>query len=106
MEHQDWKPVVFDKIGKLPEFKERPKRPMSKADKLAVTDDPSEIKQKNVVKYGKKIQQLRMTKGMTQKTFANFLNLAESLIKDYEADRIQPEGNIRTRIMRKCNCKL
>lgn len=105
MNHQDWKPVVFTHVGKPAEFKERPKRPRSLSDKLDLDDDVAGIK-KNKVKYGLKIQQLRTSKGMTQKTFANFLNLAESVIKDYEADRAQPEGNIRTRIMRKCNCKI
>ena len=107
MSHQDWETVVFANNTKKPEQKPTNKKhAVSKLDKLANADDVADMKQGKTKKYGKQIQQLRMAKGMNQKTFAIFLNVSEAVIKDYEADRIQPTGNIRDRIMRKTGCKL
>ena len=109
MDHQNWEPVVFgpkkSNFTKL--HKVHPKTPtISKEQKLDSATEPPGSHKKLVEKYGLRIQQIRTAKGLTQKAFANFLNLSESTIKDYESNKLQPDGNIRTRIMRKTGCKL
>jgi len=108
MEHQDWRPVTIgNKKNDTPQ--KRPSRPpvISLSQKLDAANDVTEINdKKKITKFGVKIQQIRLAKGYNQKQFANFLDLSEKVIKDYEADRIQPEGHIRSRIMRKTGCKL
>ena len=109
MEHQDWRPVTIG--NKKNDTPKRPSRPpvFSLSQKLNEANDVTEIndiKKKAVTKFGIKIQQIRLAKGYNQKQFAKFLDLSEKVIKDYEADRIQPEGHIRSRIMRKTGCKL
>ena len=108
MDHQDFTPVVFSskKLSSVATRKVHPKTPsVSKEQKLdSATEPPGS--NKPVEKFGLRIQQIRTAKGLTQKAFANFLNLSESTIKDYESNKLQPEGHIRTRIMRKTGCKL
>lgn len=108
-EHQNWEPVVFSSKKPQPtntkKVHSRTPPAVSKQQKLdSATEPPGS--DKPVEKYGLRIQQIRTAKGFTQKTFANFLNLSESIIKDYESNKLQPEGHIRTRIMRKTGYKL
>ena len=106
-EHQNWEPVVFGSKKSDNTRKVHPKsHSISKEQKLDSATEPPGSHKKPVEKFGLRIQQIRTAKGFTQKTFANFLNLSESTIKDYESNKLQPDGHIRTRIMRKTGCKL
>ena len=61
-------------------------------------DMPIEAKKKPLL--GKQITQMRLIKELNQKQFAQMLNIQESTLRNYEADKEQPPGPIKTKIQK------
>jgi len=100
MNHQDWKPVIFDNSKSLPKIaKPTVSRNVSKSAKLDSGGDLPEIKKQKIL-YGKQITNMRIIKNWSQKEFARKLNITENLMKQYESDKIEPTGQHKTLIQR------
>jgi len=80
MEHQDWKPVVLVKEQRKPQTQ---RAPGSKDRDILLSDNPEPPKTVGL-DTGKKIQQARCAKKLTQSQLAKSLNLPESTIKSFE----------------------
>jgi len=96
MEHQDWETLYVHCKGSKNKTKEssekevRSKKPneFSKEKKLEGKIDNGELKHRKIDKeLSKKIQQARLSGGMTQKDLANKLALQSSVINDIECGR-------------------
>tara|TARA_B100000902_G_scaffold174680_1_gene168471 strand:+ start:2352 stop:2684 length:333 start_codon:yes stop_codon:yes gene_type:complete len=102
MNHQDWNQIVFNnsKPKSLPILaKSKVSHNVSKSAKLDSGGDLPEIKKQKIL-YGKQITNMRIIKSWTQKEFARKLNIPENLLKQYEADKIEPTGQHKTLIQR------
>lgn len=58
------------------------------------------------ISIGSRIQFLRKEMGLSQKAFADFLNIPQSSISVYENDKISPTVGVLINIARKCNISL
>ena len=99
MKHQDWETIVIKKPNKET-IKHKPINDMgAKHSKLDADGDmPIEAKKKPLL--GKQITQMRLIKELNQKQFAQILNIQESTLRNYEADKEQPPGPIKTKIQK------
>jgi putative transcription factor len=104
---QDWKPIVLNAGGKK---KTTPRDPLlggvvvkkessnkqkspDNLSKIAKTETAEPI-QRVGVELSKKIQQARVSKGLTQEQLANKINEQKSVINSYESGKAIPDNRI------------
>ena len=87
MEHQDWKPVVFN--PKKKETKGSSNLRLSKSPKEEKSGDEIPTKKTMPKDFGKKMQQARAEKGWSQKELAQKMNCKVSEIQAYEQNKVE-----------------
>lgn len=95
MNHQDWKPVVLKKGKTTSQTSHR----APKSQRNLESDEPEKPKRLGM-NEGKKIQQARCAKNMTQKQLAHVLNIKPAVIQEYETGKAIPNKGVLNRIYR------
>ncbi|VVU95423.1 Helix-turn-helix [seawater metagenome] len=116
--HQDWEPVVLRK-SKQQLKKENPQKYQQKVvsnkkcnnnqletKKIKEEDDFVKIEKKISHELKIAIQQARTAKGLNQKDFAAKLGVQPSIVKDYEAGKVVPNGALLAKMSRILGVKL
>lgn len=96
MEHQDWKPVVWNKKNKQKDTKHN-QRQGNKTFRQLDSDNPL-APSKITLKYGQAIQKERCKNNMTQKQLAQKINVSVAVIRSYETSNTVPNGIILQKI--------
>tara|TARA_B100001094_G_C17575234_1_gene504782 strand:+ start:222 stop:539 length:318 start_codon:yes stop_codon:yes gene_type:complete len=102
MEHQDWKPVLMNKPNKTVTKKQN-QIVISKDAKLDSNGDFPQKKKKQLL--GNQIRDMRNLRGLTQKQLAKDLNISLQALQNYENNKEEIPGNIKTLLQKKTGIK-
>tara|TARA_B100000674_G_C37182456_1_gene620329 strand:- start:115 stop:495 length:381 start_codon:yes stop_codon:yes gene_type:complete len=108
MDHQDWKPVIFNKPKKKIVVKNKKKVLSDDQIRKIKLDNDNEVHkiEKVSMDFRKEMQKARCAKNMTQKQLAQKLNLKQTIIANYEQGKAVPNNYIITKIERALGVKL
>ena len=108
MNHQDWKPVIFNKPKKKIVVKNKKKVLSDDQIRKIKLDNDNEVHkiEKVSMDFRKEMQKARCAKNMTQKQLAQKLNLKQTIIANYEQGKAVPNNYIITKIERALGVKL
>jgi ribosome-binding protein aMBF1 (putative translation factor) len=95
MDHQDWKPVVFDKPKQI---KKPIIHPQTLLQKIEKTDEIIPLKTVDP-KMANKLVLARTTKKLTRKQLAQQLSISENFITDFETCKKKPDDKIMNKIL-------
>jgi len=113
MEHQDWTPVYISankELNKTPEQIEKEKKKednqvkFAKENKIEKQIEEGDLKHKKMdISFGKELQKKRVSKGLTQKTLAQNLNINVKDINEIESGRAVHNQGLMNKINRLMN---
>ena len=102
LEHQDWKPLVFQKKVESTGTSFHHQQGFKK--KLNLLDDNPEPP-KTLKEFGKKISQARNILKLTQIDLGKKINIQANIIQKYETGDVVPDDNILSKICKALNLK-
>jgi|TARA_B110000495_G_C22847936_1_gene494405 ribosome-binding protein aMBF1 (putative translation factor) len=115
MEHQNWETYIlkgndFKKKQKEPLLNDKNKPKINhqsiKDNKLEKKVEEGDMKHKKInPELSKKIQQMRLSKGLTQKQLANQLSLPQQTINEIETGKYIYNHQVINKVKRKLNIK-
>tara|TARA_B100002051_G_scaffold276042_1_gene322250 strand:+ start:2687 stop:3028 length:342 start_codon:yes stop_codon:yes gene_type:complete len=108
MEHQNWETfIIHCKDNKKDKKNEGPKKQLSKTQKIENMEKEDNLKHKKIDKeLSKKIQQMRLSKGWTQKQLAQKINVNQSVINEIESGKALYNGQHIGKLKRLLNIKM
>ena len=104
MEHQDWDVFIMNNKSSKSKSKEGPRAKeyvKSKEQEFEEKESEGILSHKKMdVSFGKTVQKYRLSKGLTQKDFANKLNVPIKDINEIESGRAKHNGQLMSKIKR------
>jgi len=104
MEHQDWDAFIMNNKSSKSKSKDEPRAKeyvKSKEQEFEEKEAEGILSHKKMdVSFGKIVQKYRLSKGLTQKDFANKLNVPIKDINEIESGRAKHNGQLMSKIKR------
>lgn len=102
MEHQDWKQIVFTKKKPNPAKSVGSRRTQEQSDiERLENDEPVKRNTEKLKEFSETVRNFRLSKQMTQKDFANFVNVKPDVIQQIESGKLLPDANTVNKIKRR-----